>query len=136
MIPISLVPYIPVLGPVLQKLLDLIPDPKARAQAEAELLAVAAQEGLDTRAANKAEAAHPSLFVSGWRPFIGWVCGAALTFNYIVRPLWIWTAAVWWPETPVPPSLDEMLWELMFAMLGLGGLRTFEKVKALPTSRK
>lgn len=96
-----------------------------------EILAVVAKEGTDTRETNKIEAAHSSIFVAGWRPFIGWVCGFALAFNYLVRPFWMWAVAVWWPEAPVPPSLDEMLWELMFGMLGMGGLRTFEKVKTL-----
>ena len=79
----------------------------------------------------KAEAGNPSVFVSGWRPFIGWVCGAALCFQYLVRPFWVWGAAVWLPDSPVPPTLDGMLWELIMGMLGIGGLRTVEKWKGV-----
>ena len=80
---------------------------------------------------NKSEAASGSIFVGGWRPFIGWVCDAALAFQYIVRPFWIWAIAAWWPNSPIPPGLDSNLWELMLGMLGLGGLRRFEKVKGI-----
>ena len=80
---------------------------------------------------NKAEAASGSLFVAGWRPFIGWVCGCALLYEFIVRPLGIWSVAVWLPGGPILPSIssDGMLWELMFGMLGLAGLRSFEKTR-------
>jgi len=79
---------------------------------------------------NKAEATNPSIFVSGWRPAIGWVCGASLLYTYIGYPMLTWAAAVWHPELK-PPDLgnDGMLFELMLGMLGLGGLRSFEKVK-------
>ena len=131
----SLASFVPVLGPLVDKLLGLIPDPNARARAEAEyrqaLLGAMAQESADNREINKAEAAHSSLFVAGWRPFIGWVCGSALAFQYIVLPFWIWAAAIWFPGSPVPHGLDGMLWELMFGMLGIGGLRTIEKTRGV-----
>ena len=131
----SLAAFIPVIGTAVDKLLNLIPDPNARARAEAEyhqaVLSALVQEGADNRETNKVEAAHSSIFVAGWRPFIGWVCGGALAFQYLIRPFWIWTAAVWWPEAPVPPSLDAMLWELVLGMLGIGGLRTMEKFKGV-----
>lgn len=80
---------------------------------------------------NRAEASSGSLFVAGWRPFIGWVCGVALGYEFIARPLGIWSVAVWMPGGPILPSIagDGMLWELMFGMLGLAGLRSFEKTK-------
>ena len=79
---------------------------------------------------NKAESASPSVFVAGWRPAIGWVCGAALAYTYLLYPLLLWATAIWAPTVP-PPKLgnDGMLYELLLGMLGLGGLRTFEKVK-------
>jgi len=131
----ALAGYIPVIGPAVEKLLNLIPDTNERARGQAEfqksLLAALAAEDADNRAINKVEAAHGSLFVSGWRPFIGWVCGVALAFQYLVRPFWIWASAVWWPSCPVPPTLDGMLWELVLGMLGIGGLRTIEKWKGV-----
>ncbi len=81
---------------------------------------------------NKTEAASSSTFVAGWRPFIGWVCGSALAYTYIGYPLLVWIAAVWNPAFH-PPALgiDNMLYELLLGMLGLGGLRTFEKIKGV-----
>jgi hypothetical protein len=81
---------------------------------------------------NKAEAASPSVFTSGWRPAIGWVCGCALAYTYIGYPFLLWAGALWFPEIK-PPVLgnDGMLYELLFGMLGLGSLRTFEKVKGV-----
>jgi len=81
---------------------------------------------------NQAEAASPSVFVAGWRPAIGWVCGGALAYTYLLYPILMWAAAIWWPNL-TPPKLgnDGMLYELLLGMLGLGGLRTFEKVKGV-----
>jgi len=123
---------IPLIGAAAQKLLDLIPDPNARARAAEEyrrtVLDIAARAEADQREINKAEAASSSLFVSGWRPAIGWICAAALAFQYLLRPLWTWASGVWWPGAPLPPALDDMLWQLMFGMLGMGSLRTIEKM--------
>ena len=79
---------------------------------------------------NKAEAASPSVFVAGWRPFIGWVCGAACAWNWIGLPIVkaFLPLAAGISLTVAPADLSEMLPVLM-GMLGLGGLRTFEKVK-------
>lgn len=81
---------------------------------------------------NQAEAASPSLFVAGWRPAIGWVCGSALAYTYLLYPLLTWACAAWAPHL-VPPKLgnDGMLYELLLGMLGLGGMRTFEKIKGV-----
>lgn len=131
----NLLSLIPGIGTVVDKVLGLIPDVNERARAEAEfnkaLLDAVVREGADNRDTNKVEAAHTSIFVSGWRPFIGWVCGAALCFQYLVRPFWVWSAAIWLPDSPVPPTLDGMLWELILGMLGIGGLRTVEKWKGV-----
>ena len=78
---------------------------------------------------NQVEASNGALFVSGWRPAIGWVCAAALAYQYVGRPLVAWTFAVVGHPLPPMPGLDDNLWQLMMGMLGLGGLRTFEKVK-------
>jgi hypothetical protein len=76
---------------------------------------------------NTAEAASPSIFKSGWRPFIGWVCGAGLVYQLIASPLcaWIFDNALKWSK---PPVLDSnTLMTLLFGMLGLGAYRTYEK---------
>lgn len=75
---------------------------------------------------NEIEAQHRTVFVAGWRPFIGWICGIALAYNFVIRDLLIWIIK---PET-VPPALQmEHLMTVLLGMLGLGGLRTYEKVK-------
>ena len=75
---------------------------------------------------NKIEAQHRTIFVAGWRPFIGWVCGVALAYNFVLRDLLIWFVG---PEQ-VPPALQmEHLMTVLIGMLGLGGMRTFEKFK-------
>lgn len=78
---------------------------------------------------NQVEAGNGAVFVSGWRPAIGWVCAAALAYQYLLRPLVSWGVLAAGHSLPPMPGLDENLWQLMMGMLGLGGLRTFEKVK-------
>ena len=83
-------------------------------------------------AVNAIEARHRSIFVAGWRPFIGWVCGFALCYEFILNPIinWIVTLAM---TTPVfPPVLDtSQLYTVLLGMLGLGGLRSYEKMKGI-----
>ena len=75
---------------------------------------------------NEIEASHRTVFVAGWRPFIGWVCGVALAYNFVIRDLFIWITKT----TDAPPALQmEHLMTVLLGMLGLGGLRTFEKIK-------
>ena len=75
---------------------------------------------------NEIEAGHRTVFVAGWRPFIGWVCGIALAYNFVIRDLFIWITKT----TDAPPALQmEHLMTVLLGMLGLGGLRTFEKIK-------
>ena len=79
-------------------------------------------------AVNAVEARHRSLFVAGWRPFIGWVCGVALAYQFLILPLisWIVTIAM---DAPIYPPVVETgaLYSVLLGMLGLGGLRTYEK---------
>ena len=75
---------------------------------------------------NMVEASHRTLFVAGWRPFIGWICGVALAYNFVIRDLFIWVTKT----TDAPPPLQmEHLKTVLLGMLGLGGLRTYEKIK-------
>jgi len=77
---------------------------------------------------NKAEAASGSVFKGGWRPFIGWVCGAAFAYHFVLQPFIVFGVAAAGIEIPALPEFDMgSLMTVMMGMLGLGGLRTFEK---------
>lgn len=122
--------------PAVTGILDkLIPDAgardRAKAEAEAALLAALAKADSDQLAVNKAEAESGSNFRGGWRPTIGYICAAALAYQYLVRPLVPWIATAFGANVPPMPGLDGTLTELVFAMLGLGGLRSFEKIKGV-----
>jgi len=73
------------------------------------------------------QAKSPSVFVAGARPFITWVCGCALAYQYLVRPLAPWLMAVTGHPVLPMPSLDESLWELTAATIGMSGWRSFDK---------
>lgn len=81
-------------------------------------------------AVNVEEAKNPSVFVSGWRPAVGWVCAIALFYSFIGLPLLDWLSQI--KQWPVPPHLDNNeLMSLLIGMLGLGGMRTAEKFKGV-----
>jgi hypothetical protein len=76
---------------------------------------------------NANEALHASIFVAGWRPFIGWTCGVALAYNYVAMPFIVWVTKCFYPEAPVMPALDMTeLMVLLGGMLGIAGLRSRE----------
>lgn len=108
----------------------VFPDPSKAAEAKLELYKLQQSGELAAMLAqtetNKVEAGNSSVFVAGWRPFIGWVCGFALMYQYLVRPIILG----FYPEL-IFPGLDDNLWQLLLGMLGLGGLRTFEKTKGV-----
>ena len=118
------------------RLLDkIIPDKAAREKAQAELLKAAQDQdfqlALRQIEVNKAEAAHSSIFVAGWRPGLGWICVAGLAYNFIVYPLLTWLVVVGNAEFTPPPLMSDNLMELVLGMLGLGALRTAEKWKGV-----
>jgi len=118
------------------RLLDkIIPDKDARDKAQAELLRAAQDQDFQKAIAqievNKVEAQHTSLFVSGWRPAIGWICVIGLCYNFLLYPMMTWLVVVTGAEFTPPPLLSENLMELVMGMLGLGALRSFEKWKGV-----
>ena len=81
---------------------------------------------------NKAEAASGSVFKGGWRPFIGWVCGAAFAYHFVLQPFILFGVAVAGVAIPELPSFDmSSLMTVMLGMLWLGGLRSYEKKQGL-----
>jgi hypothetical protein len=100
-------------------------DPAAQAELEMKLAEIE-QAGLSAQAeVNKIEAGSKSVFVSGWRPFIGWVCGISIASNFLVRPYLV-SFGLQIPELDV-----SMLYPLIFGMLGVVGARTAEKFKGV-----
>ena len=88
-----------------------------------QLIAKMAMESAFVQAEiNKAESAHRSIFVAGWRPFIGWICGVGLSIPFVVNPLLQWITGEEGPQMP----LDHIM-PLVVALLGLGAYRTGEK---------
>lgn len=83
---------------------------------------------------NKVEAAHPSIFVAGWRPGVGWTCVAILIFNYIVVPMLAYGLLFIDGAPPAPPQLDmSELWPVLLGMLGIGSMRSYDKTKGNDT---
>jgi hypothetical protein len=80
---------------------------------------------------NKVEAAHRNVFVAGWRPFTGWVCASALAYHFIIEPIVVFGLALYNIQLTLPQFDMGSLLTVLMGMLGLGGLRTFEKSKGL-----
>lgn len=76
---------------------------------------------------NRIEAAHRSVFVAGWRPAVGWLCAIGVGWSYLGHPLFLWAAALWWPDLQPPAIQTDSLFELVLAMLGMAGLRSLDK---------
>lgn len=128
---------IPMIGTVLEKVL---PDPQASADAKIKLMELAQKGELavldaETKMAlgqievNKVEAGT-DLFRGGWRPATGWACVFGLVYQFLIQPLLPWLVTVFGGSVPpLPPIDNETLMVLLTGMLGLGGLRTFERIK-------
>ena len=105
---------LPIAGEVIDR---LVPDKnaagKAKREMEKALVDAEAAGRLGQLEINKVEAAHKSLFVAGWRPAIGWICGLALMYSTILAPI----LGIWFTVPPVDSSL---LTTVLMGMLGLG----------------
>lgn len=117
----------------------ILPDPEAKAKAQAEAFELLTNGTFDDKAKqaiaiaqadiNKADAQSGNWFQSGWRPAIGWTCAGALFSQYIVKPWVQWACIVAGHPLPPLPGIDDNLWQLMGGMLGLGAMRSFDKLK-------
>jgi hypothetical protein len=106
----------------------LFPDKSEQERQQLAAVLQVVQGQLET---NKVEAGSQSMFVAGWRPFIGWVCGAGCAWNWIGLPVAKFALAAAGHPLPLNPAdLSEMM-PLLIGMLGLGGMRTFEKVQGV-----
>jgi len=126
------------LAPILEFGKDLIgrflPNKEEQQKAEMELVKLAAagelQQVLSQLEINAKEAAHPSIWVAGWRPAFGWFGAVGFLYTTVIQPLLVWYgASKGWPS---PPSINmDLMWVVITGMLGIGGLRTFEKAKGV-----
>ena len=116
----------------------LIPDPAAKAAATQRLLELQQSGDLAVIAAqadiNKVEAASPNMFIAGWRPAVGWVCVLGLAIT-VFSPLLSWVAALAGHAIMVPAIPMDALMTLLIGMLGLGGMRTVEKLNKAEGNR-
>ena len=130
----SLIPsLLPAVTDVIGRFLPEDKEKRAAAEREIErqLATHLAKIDLAQLEINKQEAAHRNIFVSGWRPFIGWSCGIAMCYAYIIQPITIFVLAQTGNLVSLPTlNLSEMM-PVLLGMLGLGGLRSFEKYKKI-----
>jgi hypothetical protein len=135
------------IGPILELGKGLVnrffPDPVQAAAAQLELLKMAqtgelAQLAADAEiakaqiAVNSAEASSGNAYASSWRPTVGYVCVAGLFYTFLLQPLLPWFAAVFGLDVPPLPPLDtNVLMTLLLGMLGIGGMRTAERMKGV-----
>lgn len=123
-------------GPVTGLLDKFIEDKDQKARLAHEIATMAEKQAHEAAMAqvevNKAEAQHRSLFVAGWRPFVGWICAVALGYHFVLNPIILFGAGWAGVEIPELPAFDmDSLMTVLLGMLGLGGLRSYEKAKGL-----
>jgi hypothetical protein len=104
-------------------------DPTKLAELESKALEIEAAASSAQTDINKIEAANPSIFVSGWRPFVGWVCGLSFAWVGFIGPFAEWTLTLFKIQTVLPRVDTTVMMEVLFALLGFAGMRTYEKFK-------
>ena len=117
-----------VAGTVLNK---FVADKDLKAKLEHELKTACHSANLAQIDLNKQEAAHQSMFVAGWRPFVGWTCGIALAYHFVLSPILAFVLVLAGIDTPMPVFEFSQLSTILMGMLGLGGLRSYEKMKGV-----
>jgi hypothetical protein len=124
------------IGPVTGLLDQFIEDKDQKAKLAHDLATMAERHAQELAKGqleiNKVEAQSRNMFVAGWRPFIGWTCGVALAWHFIGVPVTMFFVSWFGIDIPDLPQFDmDALMTILLGMLGLGGLRTVEKVKGI-----
>ena len=123
---------LPVVGDVLDRFFPNKEEKeRAAREIEAKLAEHLAKIDLAQLEVNKQEAAHRNLFVAGWRPFVGWTCGLALFYTYVAQPIAMFVMAQTGDLVQLPHLDLSTMMPVLLGMLGLGGLRTYEKFKGV-----
>jgi len=128
-----------ILGSLLEpatKILDKVIEDKDQKNALAHEIATMAERHAQELAkgqleVNKTEAAHKSLFVAGWRPFLGWICGVAMLANFLLIPMANFVLDLSGSTNTIPLIELETMMPVLMGMLGLGAMRSFEKVQGV-----
>ena len=107
---------------------QLFTSDEERAQAEILMAKIRQRPQILQAEINRIEAAHRSLFVAGWRPFIGWVCGLGFLWAFLLHPFFEWAIALQGLDVVAPSIVTDNMMELVLALLGLGTLRSVEKM--------
>lgn len=130
-------------GGVVDKVVDLVKDFQdkklSRDELEFKLSTLAETQAQELKLAqitvNRQEAAHESLFVAGWRPALGWICGLGFFVNFLVAPIGTFIASILGSTVVFPMADLSTMIPIILGMLGLGGLRTIEKTKGVSRER-
>ncbi len=122
--------------PLVTTLFDrLIPDPEKRAQEQAafisQLMQFAGQQDSGQNSINLEEARHRSVFVAGWRPFIGWVCGAGVCWAFAGEPIARFILAACGVSAELPTLDTSSMMTLITGLLGMAGFRTLERIQGV-----
>jgi hypothetical protein len=130
---------IPIIGGLIDRVFSIVdkavPNKDEAAKIKAELATLDWQKEMAQIGVNLKEAEHKSIFVAGWRPFIGWVCGVCLLYQIAGYSMITWLLSIISPETPAPPQSDnEILLYVLGGMLGFGGMRTLEKIRGVASN--
>jgi hypothetical protein len=117
---------------VVDNVLDkFVEDKDLRAKLDHELKTQVQRANLAQIAVNKEQAGHASIFVAGARPAIMWICAFGLAWQFVFQPICVWALAVWATDLTIPIIPTEGLMTLTLSLLGLGGMRSFEKSKGI-----
>ena len=119
-------PNLDIVGKLIDKVTDNVDRFTLDKEEKAKLITEINKAQLEV---NKVEAGHTSRFVSGWRPFTGWICATAMAYHFILQPLLTFVLYTFGNEIVLPTFDMTTLTTVLLGMLGLGGMRSFEKVK-------
>lgn len=121
----GLLSLIPIISTIIDK---MFPDADTSNKIKSELITQIMTSEQQQIEVNKIEAGHQSIFVSGWRPALGWICVFAFAYTYIIQPM-VNIYLVRHGQQPLPAFESDELYTILMGMLGLGGLRSIEKIK-------
>lgn len=119
------------INPVSKILDKFVVDKDLKVKLEHEIKTEIQRANLAQIEVNKAEAQHRSVFVAGWRPFIGWTCAVAMAYHFVMQPIIVFSLSANGVDYSLPEFDMASLMTVVLGILGLGGMRSFEKYKGI-----